>query len=73
MLVYITYRVILVPRPGPAFRHLQYGKVTESWAGPGKEAFKYRVTWEDMSTSLVSRLLSRKSGRVEDLIMCIVI
>ena len=28
----------LVPRPRPVFRHLQYGKATESWAGPGNEA-----------------------------------
>ena len=28
----------LVLRPRPAFRRLQYGKVTESWAGPGNEA-----------------------------------
>ena len=29
----------LVPRPHPAFRHLQYVQdVPESWAGPGNEA-----------------------------------
>ena len=28
----------LVPKPRPAFCHLQYGKVMESWAGPGNEA-----------------------------------
>ena len=30
----------LVPRPRPAFCHLQYGKLqaTESWVGPGNEA-----------------------------------
>ena len=28
----------LVLRPRPAFRHLQYGKVMESWAGPGNKA-----------------------------------
>ena len=31
-------RPSLVPRPRPAFRRLQYGKVMESWVGPGNEA-----------------------------------
>ena len=42
----------LVPRPRPAFRRLQYGKVVESWAGPGNEVilnvqrlFRCRDDW----------------------------
>ena len=30
--------ISLIPRPRPAFCHLQYGKAMESWVGPGNEA-----------------------------------
>ena len=40
-LLFILCLRSLVPRPHPAFHRLQYGKVTESWAGPGNEANAY--------------------------------
>ena len=41
----LASRSSLVPRPRPAFRHLQYVlQVTESWAGPGNEAKQVLVT-----------------------------
>ena len=51
-------RSSLVPRPRPAFRCLQYGKATESWAEPG-----YKATWEDSARDFEGMLIGKNALR----------